>query len=125
MMTLTRQIRRFILTGLVNTAVGYLTYAFGILALRLPYAGALLFSYALGVTFSFFTFRAYVFTGSARGWKSYLRFVPTYVVLLFINLGLLHLLVDVRGWGALAAQAVVVPVCAALSFVINRVFVFA
>lgn len=123
-MRLTKQILRFIVAGGVNTVFGYLVYAFGVVALDLSYFWAVVLSYVIGVTFSYAMFRAFVFTEGERGWKSYAKFIPTYVVLLVINIVALHILVDMAGWGKLVAQAVIVPGCAALSFIINRVFVF-
>lgn len=123
-LSLSSQIKRFVLTGGVNTVFGYLVYAFGILVLSLSYFWAVVLSYVIGVSFSYVMFRAFVFTSGERGWRSYARFIPTYVLLLAINIIALHVLVDLAGWNKLAAQAVIVPCCAALSFVINRIFVF-
>ena len=123
-MKLSSQIKRFILTGGVNTVFGYLVYAFGIVAMNLSYFWAVVLSYVIGVTFSYAMFRAFVFTAGERGWRSYARFIPTYVFLLIFNIAALYVLVDLAAWNKLVAQAVVVPVCAVLSFIINRVFVF-
>ncbi len=123
-MKLTHQIRRFLMTGSINTAVGYMIYATGIVIFNLSPFFAVVWSYVLGVTFSYFMFRAFVFIEGERGWKSYAKFIPTYVVLFIINEALLFVLVDIASWNKLLAQAIVVPICAVLSFVINRVFVF-
>ena len=123
-MKLTHQIKLFLMTGSINTAVGYAIYAAGIVFFNLSAFFAVVWSYVLGVTFSYFMFRAFVFTEGERGWKSYAKFIPTYVTLFIINEALLFVLVNIESWNKLLAQAVVVPICAALSFVINRVFVF-
>lgn len=123
-MKLSRQVWRFLVTGAVNTAVGYLVYAFGVVALELSYFWAVILSYVVGVSFSYVTFRAFVFTAGERSFRSYPRFILTYVFLLLVNILALHVLVDLAGYGKLVAQALVIPVCAALSFIINRSFVF-
>lgn len=123
-MKLTQQLIRFLLTGAVNTAVGYAIYAFGIIVLNFSYFWSVVLSYVIGVSFSYVMFSTFVFTAGERGWRSYRRFVPTYVFLFFVNEAMLYALVDHAGLNKLLAQAVVVPVCAALSFVINRLFVF-
>ncbi len=123
-MNLSLQIKRFLVTGLINTVFGYLVYAFGVVILNLSYFWATVLSYVIGVTFSYVMFRAFVFTEGDRSWNSFKRFIPTYVVLFVINIIALHFLVDLLSWNKLVAQAVVVPGCAALSFVINRIFVF-
>lgn len=123
-MKLSRQIWLFLVTGGVNTVVGYLIYAFGVVALNLSYFWAVVLSYVVGVSFSFATFRAFVFTAGERSFRSYPRFILTYVFLLGVNILALHVLVDLAGVGKLLAQALAIPVCAALSFLINRFFVF-
>ena len=123
-MKLTHQIKRFIFTGSINTIFGYLVYACGVVVFGLSYFWSVVLSYVIGVTFSYLMFRAHVFTTGERGWRSYMRFIPTYIVLFFINIIALHILVDIADWNKLVAQAVVVPGCAVLSFIINKIFVF-
>jgi len=123
-MKLSHQIKLFLVTGTINTVFGYLVYAFGVVILNLTYFWALVLSYVIGVTFSYVMFRTFVFTEGERGWRSYARFIPTYIVLLVINIIALHIMVDLANWNKLIAQAVVVPGCAVLSFIINRIFVF-
>lgn len=118
------QIARFIVTGGINTVFGYLVYALGVTVLKMSYTEAVTFSYVIGVSFSYIMFRTFVFTGGDRSWRSFSRFIPTYVVLLFINMAALAVLVDHLGMNKLLAQAIIVPFCAALSFIINRLFIF-
>jgi len=121
---LTHQLKRFIVTGIGNTVFGYLVYAFIIIVFDLSYFWALILTYSIGITFSFTTFRAFVFTDGDRGWRSYIRFILTYVGLLIVNIVALHILVDIQGIHKLIAQLFVIPFCAAISFIINRIFVF-
>lgn len=123
-MNLPDQLRRFILTGVVNSVFGYLVYAFGVVVLDWSYFWSVILSYVIGVSFSYIMFRTFVFTTGDRGWSSYTRFIPAYIFLLAVNIVALYILVDLYGWNKLAAQAVVVPFCAALSFVINKIFIF-
>jgi putative flippase GtrA len=123
-MKILHQLQRFILTGIINTLVGYAIYAFGVVVLGWSYFWSVVLSYVVGVTFSYFMFRRFVFTTGDRSWRSYMRFIPTYIVLFIINVSAMFILVDIRNWNKLLAQAVVVVFCAALSFIINRIFVF-
>ncbi|MBI3441656.1 MAG: GtrA family protein [Proteobacteria bacterium] len=123
-MKIFHQLGRFIATGVINTVLGYLVYAFGIVVLGWTYFWSVVLSYAIGVTFSYFMFRTFVFTSGDRGWRSYARFIPTYIALFWVNVGCMFVLVDILGWNKLVAQAAVLVFCAALSFVINRTFVF-
>ena len=117
------QIHRFIITGIVNTIFGYLVYATGILA-GLDYTPALILSYIIGVTFSYYTFRRFVFHHQGSKRQSFGKFTATYIFLFVVNWGALHLLVAQWQWNDLLAQALIVPCCAAMSFIINRLVVF-
>ena len=123
-MTLFSQIARFVITGSINTIFGYMVYVFGILVLDMTYVQAVLLAYVLGTTFSYLMFRAFVFTVGDRGWKSYARFMPVYIVMLLLNLFTMHILVDLMNWNKFLAQALVAGVCAVLSFTLNRAFIF-
>jgi putative flippase GtrA len=123
-MKLTHQLKRFLITGSINTGFAYLMYVFGVVVLEFSYFWSVVFSWCLGVIFSYIMFRAFVFTEGDRSWRSFGRFLPTYVALLAVNLAVMHVLVGIEDWNKLLAQAFVVPVCAVLSFIINRIFVF-
>lgn len=118
------QIYRFILTGMVNTLFGYFAYVVAIQWFKFDYTAALIFSYVLGVTFSYLMFRRFVFEDKGTKKQSYARFVATYLILFILNWCALHYLVDQRLWDKLIAQTLIVPCCAALSFIVNRFFVF-
>ena len=123
-MKLTHQVKRFLVTGSINTGFSYLMYAFALIALEFSYFWSVVFSWCIGVVFSYVMFRSFVFTDGDRSWRTFKRFLPTYVVLLAVNLLAMHILVGDLDWNKLLAQAFVVPPCAALSFIINRIFVF-
>lgn len=121
---LQRQIARFIVTGGVNAVFAYVAYAVIVEALGVDYLPAVFYAWCLGVSFSYLTFRAFVFTEGNRSFKTFARFLPTYVFLLLVNMALMYVFVGMMGWHELVGQAVVIPICAVLSFIINRLFVF-
>jgi putative flippase GtrA len=123
-MKLSHQLKRFILTGTINSGFAYFVYAVCDRFLHLGYIWAVIVSWCLGVCFSYMMFRTFVFTEGDRSWKSFQRFIPTYVFLLIVNIIGMHILVDIAHWNSLIAQAVVIPGCAVLSFIFNRIFVF-
>ena len=120
-----RQMGRFVVVGLVNTAVGYLAYIALLNVVGLPRAWALVGSYVGGVTFAFFSFGKLVF-GNGQGLSSAtaMRFVLGYLVLYGLNLAMLEGLVLGLHWSEEASQAVLLPVVAFLSYLINRFFIF-
>lgn len=117
------QIHRFIITGIINTLFGYAVYACAIL-IGFDYTMALVLSYVIGVTFSFYTFRRFVFHHQGSKRQSFGKFIITYIVLFILNWLALRFLVTDMQWNRLSAQALIVPCCAALSFIINRLVVF-
>jgi putative flippase GtrA len=124
-----QQIARFLVTGGINTAFGYLVFSFAFLVLGWSTDNSIYLSYVIGVTFSYMMFRTFVFTEGDRSFRSYLKFVPTYVFLLFVNVLSMHWLTTVhmlenQKWNTMLAQAMVTVVCAAISFVINRLVIF-
>lgn len=123
-MKLSHQLQRFIVTGLVNTAFSYSVYVLFDAAFHWSYFWAATAAWCVGVCFSYMMFRAFVFTEGDRSWRSFKRFLPTYVFLLVINLIGLHILVSWLHWNELLAQAFMVAFCSGLSFIINRLFVF-
>jgi putative flippase GtrA len=123
-MKLSRKIKRFLATGAVNTLVGYLIYAIGAMVFGLSYFWAVAASYVIGVSFSYLTFRTFVFAAGDRSLRSYPRFISAYVFLWAANVALLYVLVDVAGLHKLLAQAIAIGPVAALSFALNQVFVF-
>ena len=123
-MNFSHQLKRFIFTGIVNSGFAYFIYVVCDHFLKLGYLWSVIISWCLGVCFSYMMFRTFVFTEGDRSWRSFARFIPTYVFLLIVNIIGMHILVDIAHWNSLISQAIVIPGCAVLSFFINRIFVF-
>jgi putative flippase GtrA len=117
---LQKQILKFIAVGVVNTLFGYGIYAFFIF-LGLHYMYAVLFATIAGVLFNFKTIGRYVFDSSDS--SLLLKFIMVYAVVYGMNIGLIRFFtlwdIDYYTAGFLA----VVP-CAAISFILNKRFVF-
>ena len=109
---------RFGLVGLLNTAFGYGVYALFILAGFWPGA-ALTLGMAAGVAFNFQTMRRLVFRSQGRA----VRFVLAYALILVANWLLLRLLLH-AGLSELGGQAALALPMAALSFWLQRRYVF-
>lgn len=117
---LKQQIVRFIAVGVVNTLFGYGIYAL-LIYLGLNYMVAVLFATVAGVLFNFKTIGHYVFESSDS--SLLLKFSIVYSIIYGINVGLIWLFslwnIDYYTAGFLA----IVP-CAAISFILNKLFVF-
>jgi putative flippase GtrA len=112
------QLLKFLVIGVFNTLFGYAVYALLVL-LGLPEQWALGLSYVIGVTWNYFTHAKLVF--GAKGYRRMPAYFAAYIFLYGVNAFLLAELVaaDVP---PLLAQAAIVPLIAAMSFVlISRV----
>lgn len=117
---LKEQAIRFLIIGILNTIVGYLLYAFFLLC-GFNYGLALGFSTILGVIFNFKTIGALVFKANDN--SLFLKFIVVYVITFSANLFLIGFLIA-RGLSAFLAGVVVIIPLAAVSFLLNKYFVF-
>ena len=112
----------FIAVGSFNTLASYLLFVLFLNVFHASHEWALFGAYGLGMLIAYQTFSRFVFSSDAK--NSFLRFVPGYVVLFLANAGLLELFLSVSGWPEELCQFLLLPVVAALSYVINRFLVF-
>ncbi len=119
-MTNVHQIFRFLATGLLNTAFGYISYAAFVLA-NAPLWLAITASTTLSVLFNFISYGRLVFGSTSHHLLP--RFIAFYLVLAGVNFVLLRFL-TAHGLGPLLAQALLVPPFAAVGYFAMRVFVF-
>lgn len=112
---------RFVLVGVLNTAFGVGLYCLFIF-LGMPYRIAVLLSTILGVLFNFRTIGAFVFKNTDK--HLLFRFVVTYIVIYFINIGLIKLLIEFTSFNDYIAGIIATPVVAVFSYILQKRFVF-
>lgn len=117
---LKEQAIRFIIIGVLNTLVGYLLYALFLLC-GFSYGLALGLSTILGVIFNFKTIGTLVFKANDN--SLFLKFIAVYVITFSANLFLIGFLIA-RGLSAFVAGALIIVPLAAVSFLLNKYFVF-
>jgi len=110
------QFVRFLLVGILNTAVSFLAFALLILA-GLGNMLALLIATVVGILFNFQTIGRFVFR--RRDGRLLGKFFLLYSIIYAVNAAALHLLTAL-GMPAIPAQAVLLPLIVFLSFVLNR-----
>lgn len=121
-----REGARFVLNGLVATAVHYAVLTMGMEVWALGSAGLASFlASCAGITVSFLGNRYFVFrkTGSPV-WGQALRFVLLYAAITLLTSGVMHLWADVQGWSYQAGFVVTLFVQVLLSYAGNRLLVF-
>jgi len=114
------QFMRFLAVGLINSLFGYSCFA-GLLAIGLHYALALLLATAIGVVFNFKTTGALVFRSSAN--HLIFRFFAVYGIVYSINVILIKCLLQF-GLNSYASGAILLLPIAALSYILNKKYVF-
>lgn len=111
---------RFLIVGVVNTAFGYGVFL-ALLRADLAPTLALAIATVAGILFNFVTTGRVVFENAeaSRLW----RFVGVYGLVFLFNVTLLDAAISL-GVGAALAQAALLAPCVALSYLLNRAFVF-
>lgn len=101
------QLARFIIVGVLNTVVGYGTYLL-FLYLELHYLVAMVTTYIIVVTHSYFWNKYWTFKSEKKNHSEKLKFVSVYAVTFILNGGLLiffvenvHLTPQIAGFPAL------------------------
>lgn len=107
---------KFIVIGILNTIVGFATYAAFIQFINDNYLQALILSHVIGVTHSYFWNNKWTFQQKGYNAKSGMKFISVYAVTFFVNLFLLTLLVDTIGLNKLIAQAIALFLTTGISF---------
>lgn len=114
------QVKKFILVGVLNTIVGYSLYALFIF-FGFDYVYALGLATVLGVAFNFQTIGRLVFKHNNK--KLIFKFVLVYIVVFCVNLMLIKFLVWL-GLNEYIGGAIAIIPASALSFILNKYFVF-
>lgn len=117
------QLWRYATAGLVSNGLGYAFY------LLLTYGGvgskmAMTVLYATAAMFAFFANRTLTFAYSGSTLSSGFRFVLVQAAGYLINLAILAMMADMRGYPHQLAQAVAIVVVAAFLFLSLKFFVF-
>lgn len=114
------RILRFLAVGLVNTGFGYASYVVFVAAgspLWLAVAGSTI----LAMIFNYLTYGGLVFGGMSR--QAIPRFALVNLIVAALNFTMLRLLVS-HGMGPIMAEAILLPMLAALGYIGMRCLVF-
>lgn len=123
---LDRQVVRFAIVGVFNSAFGYGAFA-GLevtIGRHVHYLVVLLLSHIIGVLEAYLLQRWLVFQVRGRWWRELARFWSVYLVALAVNAVALPLLVEVARVAVLPAQAIIMLGTAFGSFFAHRNFTF-
>jgi putative flippase GtrA len=112
---------KFILIGMVNTAIGYSIFGTCIL-LHVGPQPSLIVATVLGVIFNFFSIGRYVF--GSLSVLQLIKFILIYTFVYLLNVVLLQYFISYGGLRPLAAQLLCIPIIATINYVFCKQFVF-
>jgi putative flippase GtrA len=118
-----RELARFGLVGVFNAGTYFSLYAAGVLA-GVPYLLSAIIAFALSASIGYWLHEHWTFKGgqpTIRGWMTWLAAQGGATAL---NVALLAIAVDVLGAGEIVAQAVLLPVTPAATYLVGRRWVF-
>lgn len=115
-----QELKRFVLIGITNTIFYYLLYAIGIY-FGLSYQIATLIATLFGVLFSFKTFGRFVFNNTSN--YRIFRFFLSYTFLYFVNISIITMMKSITV-NYYFSGFVAVIICALLSFILNKFYVY-
>lgn len=111
---------RFLITGGINTLFSYLLYA-ALILIGFEYKVTITILSVITIVWNYHTTGRFVF--GYRGFGLIFKFVAVYGLIYLINLLSLMFLVK-HGYGPLISQAILTPLIAVTSFVLNKLWVF-
>ena len=112
---------RFLLTGGLNTLVGYIIFvvSFWVSAHE---ALSLIIDYGIGALFNYLSYSKLVFNGYKT--KRFLSFLAVYIIAYLLNYGLVKTTMKFFGINAYIAQALALTVCPLFLYFMLKKFVF-
>ncbi|MFE6665921.1 GtrA family protein [Streptomyces sp. NPDC057697] len=116
-MTVTAQMARFALVGVVNTGTYYGCYL--VLLTWLPYIAAHVIAFALSMVGSFFLNSWFTYR-TRPTWRKFLLFPLTNAANFVITTGGVYLLVDLAGFSSRYAPLVAAAAAIPITFVVSR-----
>ena len=120
--SLPRQISRFSIAGVINSAIGYIVIFGGMVLGFSPYLSNLA-GYVAGFFCSFFLSRNFVFFSAGKNRRKIARFFLTFVMSYLANAGVLHLCLRL-GINVVASQIVAGISYLLIMFSLSRLWVF-
>ena len=118
-----RQLLRYALVGAFNTALTFATYS-GLVALGVPYFVANLAGMTLSVSVGYLLSRGLVFDQAKQAWtESAWKYVATFASQYLVGTAAIGFLIAV-GMGKIVSWLVAAPAMVAVSFVLQKWWVF-
>ena len=112
---------KFIFTGVVNTAVGYIIYA-GCYYLTGIVGLALAVDYILGGLFNYYSYSAIAFRGYRK--RRFMMFCFSYIITYFLNYAIVYILIKTLRINAYFAQIAAIAVCSVVLYFFLKLLVF-
>jgi len=116
------QLYKFIIVGILNTAIGYGSFFF--LLSYFNYIISLIISYILSVTNSYLWNKYWTFNSKKNPAKEYLKFWSIYLITFVINILTLTIWVNTLNFDPKIGQLIVLPILTIISFAGHKYWSF-
>jgi putative flippase GtrA len=113
---------RFILAGLINSAIGYSVFLFSFYGLNLPGYISNILAYGIGLIVSLFQMRAWVFPSSESFFRYAVKFLVVFGVSYLLNLTVFVMIVSYSQIVPALAQLVAMAAYSGSFFLFSRAF---
>lgn len=117
------QFVRFVAVGIASNVVVYLLYILST-SLGAGHKTAMTVLYMLGVLQTFVVNRAWSFGHDGPKRSAFVRYLVSYLFAYLLNLGVMHVMVDIAGYSDRWVQGCMVIIVATLMFCLQKFWVF-
>ncbi|MGG1514058.1 GtrA family protein [Paenibacillus oryzisoli] len=118
------QIVKFIIVGVINTGVGFLSYILLLKFTTLHYLFALVLAHIIGVLNSYLLNSNWTFQAGSHNFKTIVKFCATYAITLLFNLALLPIFVRYISGNKVFSQLLVIIITTVISFISQKYWAF-
>lgn len=115
---------RFLVSGIINTIVGYVTFIVLLKVLTLNFYFSNTASYGAGLTSSFFLNKYFVFKSSDHGMKVGIRFLIAFIFAFFINILVATSLIHLDLLNIYVTQAISMAIYTISFYILNKYYVW-
>jgi len=115
------EVVRFLLVGMLNTAIGYLFFVIFYFFIQIKIY-ALLFAYLVGILVNYKTYSDLVFR--IRDKRIFINFILIYIAIFIFNTLILKLFTEVLTIDVYIAQFIAICVITPILYILNKKYVF-
>jgi len=114
--------KRFLLTGILNTGVGFLLNLFLLYFLPFNYFICVAIASSIGILFNFYSYQKFTFK-TKIAWNKFFKFFLWYFIIYIINVTAMAIIINL-GVGRIFAFIFTFPMIVVITYVVQRYYIF-